>query len=460
MTSPIPGVTYPDPRTWIALDPVTACRLRADATNLGAFFMGARPLMVAYNTGTSTLTGGTRIFLPPVNYQINSWNVEVSLLGWTPPLAGWYLVQGTVLIDSAGSSQDGYKYAAGTAVYDSATLTNTFTDGGALGAWDVVSGSVPGPVACDLVQVNPSLNAINVYGYTDNTADVVLSGQIIVEWVAMPDTTLTDWSGPYGTLVSSPASAAQPPYGSPYSVQSAVAAGATSVTLNGVVGIVTGTTIGLDWYSNGQLAQPYAEEVTVEGIAGDVLTISATQYAHAQGAPVAVPLSAAWMNQQVRDATNFLAYPPVCRMAAETATQSIPSTSSFPTVTGNPSNQVTGMTTVAPDNFSGSASGAEYIIPLSGTYFVWGQVYFGGAAVSGYNFAAGVSANGSTITWGTVSTSTSNTGESYCATVSGVGRYVTGESLTLWAFQNSGSAMSTAAAQVTNSRLIVVWRSF
>jgi hypothetical protein len=77
----------------------------------------------------------------------------------------------------------------------------------------------------------------------------------------------------------------------------------------------------------GAAYQNIAEPVSITSVAGTTIGITAALYPHVQGAPVSVPVSAAFLNQQVRDTSNFLAYPPLCRAVAQT-TQSIAATTS------------------------------------------------------------------------------------------------------------------------------------
>ena len=193
-----------------------------------------------------------------------------------------------------------------------------------------------------------------------------------------------------------------------------------------------------------------AEAVTITGITGTTISISATAYAHAQNAPVAVPVSAAFMNQQCRDIVNFLSYPPMVR-AAVTTTQSIPS-STFPNGT-----QITNLS-ASIDTFSGFASN-EYTVPVAGVYFVYGQVFYAGSTAA-FAASAGIQVSSGTINWGTQFRSDTTSGAlSMCATVRRHLRLTAGQTIKLYGTQNSGSAMNTIDTAGSFSRLICVWRS-
>jgi hypothetical protein len=282
----------------------------------------------------------------------------------------------------------------------------------------------------------------------------VAIASFLVEYVALPTpgATLTNYTGPYGTVVPSPqAPAAWPPGpGTTITNSGGIAAGAASVTVSSAAGMVAGGTLGLD-FTAGQYYQAYAESVQITSVSGTTIGITATSYAHSQGAPVAVPVSAAFMNQQVRDEINFLSYPPLLR-AQTTTTQSLP-TQTFPS-----GNQIVNLSANI-DTFSGFASN-EYTVPLAGCYLVYGQVYFGGST-SAFAASAGIKVNSGTVQWGTTFYSDTTSGvETFCATVRRLLRFNAQDTIQLFGTQSVGSAMNTVSSADRYSRLIVVWRSF
>jgi hypothetical protein len=458
MTSPVPGFTYPAPRTWAAGDAVTTPRLRGDMTNLANLFAGgARPMLLSVNLQSQIPVAATATLLYIGNIvPLNTWNVPVITTGgqayYQVPFAGYYLAQGIVSYDTSGSPGQN-RYSMGFA---------TVVNGGA--SADSYGGSVPaststsepaGAGGCELYQFNTYANTADtlaMYAYTSNTSPgAVLIALLSLEWVGLPTSGLTSYTGPYGTVVSSPkAAAAFPPgQGTTITNSGGISVGATSLTVSNPAGMITGGALGLD-YLNGLLYQPYAEKVTITSVSGSTIGISATSYAHLQGAPVAVPVSYEFLNQQCRDIVNFQSYPPLLR-AAVTTTQSIPS-STFPNGT-----QITNLS-ASIDTFSGFGSNV-YTVPVAGVYFVYGQVFYTGST-SAFAASAGLSVSGGTINWGTQFRSDTTSGvQSMCATVRRHLRLTAGQTVALYGTQNSGSAMTTIDTAGSYSRLICVWRS-
>ena len=466
MTSPVPGVTYPNPRTWAAGDFITTPRLRGDMTNLAALYAGgARVMMAGKNESTPALTTGTATLLNASDtvFYLNSWNIafpsgpQIAI-----PFAGWYLAQGCLTIAAATSSSNQYKYAMGFEVYANGALTVNI-DGGSVPA-DGNSGHLAGPAGLDLYQFNEYANTadtISWYAYTNNPSPGTLNLAFsMLEWVGLPTTGLTGYTGPYGTVVASPVAAAAFPSGQGTYITNGggISAGATSMTVHDATGMIVNGTLGLD-YINGQPYANGAEAVTITSVAGTTIGISATGYAHLQNAPVAVPYSYALLNQQCRDLINFLAYPPMLR-AVQNQAQSIASTGFPPTVGGNPGNQVT--LTDSPggcvDNFSGFSSSA-YTVPVAGVYLVYGQVYYAGAGAP-FGYSAGVSVNSGTIQWGALARSNTPGALSMCATFRRLMRFSKNDVVTLWAYQGSGSNMNTDASGSDYSRLVMLFRGF
>ena len=454
MTSPVPGMTYPNPRTWAAGDQITTPRLRGDMTNLAALFASGRPLMVGTAETPASFSAGTNTLGFAITYA-NSWNVSVVNSAGTNttyliPWAGWWLVQANLAVSPIASNVQDKNGVGFTAVVNGAGAAST--NGGFSPAGTGASGDYIGMFGAELYQFNPETSdTIAWYGHADTTVQL-WSNMLMAEWICLPTSGLTDYTGPYGTVVSSPAAVAAFPSGPGTYITNTggIAAGAVSMTVRDATGMVTGGTLGLD-YVNGQLNTVTAEAVTITSVTGTTIGISATSYAHLQNAPVAVPVSAAFLNQQCRDVVNFLAYPPVLRAASST-TQSIPS-QTFPSGT-----QITTLGTETVDNFGGFSS-STYTAPVGGIYYVYGQVYFAGTTAS-TAYAAGISVAGGTIQWGTQARSDTTSGaQAFCMTVVRHLRLTAGQTITLWAWQNSGSSMNTVSSGAELSKLIVVWRS-
>jgi len=409
--------------------------------------------MILASSGISGVdTGAAAVNIPIALAALNSWNAEIGdFLGasiYLVPLAGWWLCQGVVNQSGIVSGGTQAKYSMGFNVIVNGT--NIKTDGASVPA---SSGyGLTGGSGMELFQFNTfaaTEDTFGVYAYTNLSGGTFSGGFQMAEWVGLPTSGLTGYTGPYGTVVTDPVAAASFPPGPGTTLASSSAAGATSITVTSATGIIAGGTLGLD-YLSGQLYQPYAEAVSVTSVAGTTIGISPAAYAHSSGAPVAIPVSAAFLNQQCRDIVNFLSYPPMMR-AQTTTTQSVGS-STFPAGT-----QITELS-ASQDNFAGFASNA-YTAPIAGTYLCYGQVYLAGSS-SAYEMSAGLQQNSGTIQWGTrFQSSTTSGAQSFCATVRRLLRLSAGDTIKLYGTQNSGSSMNTEASGATYSKLICLWRS-
>ena len=421
---------------------------------------GGRPMLVATNVANPAIPQGTITLIGFSQTTLNNWNLNLinasfSLTGYTIPFAGWYLLTGSALISCNFSGQQG-KFAFGFTVTQNTSPINT--DGGA------VPGSaqlgVTGANGAELAQLNSgSADSVAFYAFQNAIGNPNLSTCAMnAEWVALPSGNVFL---PAGTVVASPAAAAAFPSGPGTYLTNSITAGAGTITVADTTGMITGGTLGLDWHM-GQPEQPAAEAVTITGVpGGGTVTVSATSYPHAQNAKVAVPVSYKFMNQQVRDAINFLSYPPILRASAGTV-QAIAS-SGVGTPVQITSLSVSGTAFAGDiahvDNFSGFAS-SSYVAPVSGLYFVYGQAYLAGSTTA---FAAGcgVAVNSGTITWGTqFLAQTTSSPQSVCPNVTTELRLTAGSTVSLWAYQGSGASMNTIATANVRSKLIAVWRNF
>ncbi len=468
MTSPIPGVTYPAPRTWAAGDEITVPRLRGDMTNLADLFAGgARPVLTAQDLSAPALSGTVSLSLYNSVRPLNSWNVTFgssSPAYYHIPFAGYYLLQACATVTAGSASSNQYRYETGFDI--EANSGGIGMVAGASVPGDGVNNDLAGGGACELVQFSTNAESGDLAGVYVNISNPNASslnlGQTMFEWVGLP--TSLNFPPPaltYGTVVSSPLPAAAFPSGQGTTLGSAIAAGGTVAVVNDYTGMVTGGALGLD-YINSQLYQPAAEKVTITSVAGGTIGVSAAAFAHATGAPVAVPVSAAFLNQQCRDVIRFLSYPPLLR-AAQTQAQSI-STSGFPpTPGGNPSNQITNLSVAGGSNgidtFSGFASNA-WTVPVAGAYLVYGQIPYAGST-SAFSCSCGVSVNGGTILWGTVlRASTTGGAQVMTPAFRRLMRFAKNDAVTLWAYQGAGSSMNTVNNTVQFAKLITVFRAF
>ena len=332
MTSPYPGWTAPNPRTWAAGDLISVPRLRGDMSNFAALMAGGRPMLnIQQLSGATSVPTATLTLIGLETAVLNTWGVPAVIDPVTPqpyytvPLAGWYLCQGSVGLTNEGAAS--YKYVTGIQAVQNSTTTNS--DGASVPG-NAAGGTNINGAACELLQLNPlTIDTVAVYAFQTTGISITAAWTTFtVEWVGLP----SQGSGlpaPTGTVVASPAAAANFPSGQGTFITNGggISAGATSMTVSDATGMIVNGTLGLD-YINGQQFTNTAETVTITSVAGTTIGISATSYAHLQNAPVAVPVSYAFLNQQCRDLIRFLAYPPMLRMQA-TTTQSVGSTT-FP----------------------------------------------------------------------------------------------------------------------------------
>lgn len=462
MTSPVPGFVPQQARTWQAGDPVTVPRLRADAWNLAALFTAGRPVAVINQPTQQTIPFNTVTNIFPNATLLNTWNVAMTPISGTPsaeyfpaPLAGWYLIQGAVGQRNTSTSSVNDRYSWGiTTVINGNTTT---TDLGACTAPDTPG--VPtgyfglGNSGAELVELNPGTgDKVAYYAYSSAGSGATLVAENVqIEWVALPSQALPNSGVPVGTVVRNPVPAQMFPPGPGGTLNASVAAGGSVLAINPIPGLRAGQVIGLD-YQAGFQAQPVAEAVTVGSVTSGTVTLSGSvSYAHSAGAPVAVPVSAPFLNEQVRDITNFGFYPPILRAYQITSGTQLVGSTSFPTAV-----QITNLTATV-DNFSGFSNNT-YTVPVTGTYLVCGIVYFVGTT-SPTVWGAAIKAGGTTY-WGDVMQSDTSSVESLAPTVRKLVRLTAGQTIQLFGFQNSGSSQQTRSQGATFSRLIVVFRSF
>lgn len=433
-----PFPVNPAPGTWNSGNPVETELLRGGPGN-AALLLAYKPTFSGYQltTGQSVGTGPTSVTLD--TELADAWD------GHTPgqatyriPFDGWYLTEFST------------EYTAPAATTDVVCGIQTSTLGASInrdGGRGCGNGSSPvGVCAAELAQgFAANGDTISGYGFasvsTAITAGSNGGARFKTEWVANNDAP---------TVVASPVAAALWPPGAGTTITNAggIAAGATSMTVASATGMVIGGTLGLD-YLNGAQTAAGAEKVTITSIAGLTIGISATAYSHAQTAPVAVPLSAAWMNQQVRDAISFLTYPPIANLNTSGTAGTL--------ATGGTGIAIT-FTTAAVDNFTGWNGTNAYTFPVGGVYYVFGQVYLAQHAT--FEAAAGLSYNGGAAMWGTTQRNTSATSNFLCATVRRHLRVTAGSTVKLMGYQNSGSALALEGSGQAFCKLIVVWRGF
>ena len=446
MSFPLP----PAPITWTAGQNITAPELRADPANL-AWLLTKRPLLVAsQQTAAQAIAENTIVPVEMDTEVCDNWNGHaIPNATYAAQFAGWYLAEGTAYV--TGTAQTGVVIAGIQAVQDAVTSSY-------YGGRSVPNGvQATAPVTADLVQLDPATSdTVALFAYQSLAASQDLltnpGAFFTVQWASMPSDITEGFGWINGTVVDDPQPAALWPPGSGTLLTASIAAGATSMTVGETTGMIVGGTLGLDFYE-GAAVSPMAEAVTITSITGTMIGISATNYPHGGTLTpgyVAIPVSAAWMNQQVRDCINFLAYPPICRLTNFGGSQTVES-QTFPAGTA-----VT-FVVLSVDNFRGWNSGENYVFPVAGVYYVYGQVLLESAVTS---LSVGISINGGTIDWGGSIRTSAGTAENLCATVRREIRVDAGDYVTLYCSQNSGGTLSLVSTATSHSTLIVVWRSF
>lgn len=428
---------------------------------MGYLFAGhCRPMLLSMNNDAQTLAANTRLllFIGP-NVPLNTWaipvqntNVPSNNAQYQIPMAGLYLLQGNVTFTTAGSPANA-KYTMGFQVVSNGSGATNY-DGGSIAA-TTSTGTLAGMSGCELIQFNTNAatgDEAALYAITTNASPGHVSlAEFMVEWVGLPVSGSSGFSAPFGVVVGSPQPASAPASGQGTTMVLEATGGSKVIQVADPTGIIGGSTIGLD-YLNGAPFTPYAEVVSVSSVNGANVNLSIGMFfSHSAGAPVAVPLSGPFMNQQVRDVCNLLAFPPAARAASNT-TQSLNS-QTFPAGT-----QITTLGSNNIDTYSAFSSNT-YTCPVAGLYLVYGQVYVAGSA-AGFNLAAGVQVNAGTIQWGVRNASVGTSAVTTCATFRQHIRLNVGDTVKLYGTQDSGSAMNTTSSSPAFSKLIVLWRAF
>jgi hypothetical protein len=197
---------------------------------------------------------------------------------------------------------------------------------------------------------------------------------------------------------------------------------------------------------------PYASIRWVAATSGTVsLPVPVNPTWPVPGAPANPYITSTFLNANIRDTVKFLLYPPICR-ATYTGSGSLAS-QTFPAATALP------FTATTVDNYSAFTTGASagYTAPVSGNYFVYGQLNMGTNA-NGGAYGAGLAVNGGTVVWGEVvhrlsGGDTSGTGVSVQRHV----RLNAGDKVALMVTQSSGSSVAYGTGLDNQCRMVVVW---
>ncbi|MDA8319684.1 MAG: hypothetical protein M0030_07740 [Actinomycetota bacterium] len=449
-----PYPVAPAPRTWAAGDLITTGRLRADMGN-AALLLANRPLFIGQQTTTGqSIPSGTTTPVEIDTELLDSWGGhQIPNTEYYAPLSGWYLCSGNLFLPIG----PGVIAAAGIRRSQNGAVNSI--DGAKITA---SGGSDASPTCCDLVQlIHEQGDYASLYAFHNEGAALSIGtgsfgANFQAEWIGLP-ASANGYSGPLqlGTVLGSPPSPmpAPPGAGTTITTPGGIPAGASSVDVAAATGLLVGSTLGLD------PAGPTAEDVTITSIAGTTIGITPCAYPHAQNAAVATPLGQAWLNSQVRDMVNFLAYPPMLRATYVASGLSLPS-QAWPSGTLVPLNSANAIDQNV-DNYSGfSASTGEYTFPVSGVWDCYGQVYTAGSS-SNMSLCAGLSVNGGQIDWGdTGLNATASSTQTQCATVRRTLRVTAGSTIGLYGSQSSGSSLYYIGSAGRFCMMICVWRGF
>jgi hypothetical protein len=356
-----------------------------------------------------------------------------------------YFNNAAVYLASAGGTLPG-GFAPGVVYYVVAASGATFQLSGAPGGAPTTvittgSGTVQ---ATDTI----ALTAVQ----TSATVPTVSSASLTVIWTGAPS----------GTVVANPQPPVLPPPGSGVMITAGIAAGATILPVTTAQGMLAGGTLGLD------AGSPVGEQVTITNVSGTTISTTPTAYPHAAGAAVAVPVSAAWANQEIRDRIRMLAYPPMARMpnTALGSAQSVPS-QAFPAGTAIEWAQGSFHTGAGAwlDNYGGwsSSNPTRYTFPVAGVWYLYGQVSLDGSSAAGaWSLAAGFRYNGGSLgatNWGDVIPAVP-LAASITATVRRQNRVSAGDYVEVMASQGSGISLPANFAGAAQCRLVAIWRGF
>lgn len=165
---------------------------------------------------------------------------------------------------------------------------------------------------------------------------------------------------------------------------------------------------------------------------------------------VPTPITAAWLNANVRDTIRFLTYPPVCKAHYTAGTSTVPNNS-----LATPA--VINLTTVDVDNYGNFTTGAaaKYTAPYSGRYLFAGQVTFA-ASSTATTYACGLLVNGTTLYYGGI-VRFAGTALAGGASVTKRLRLTFGDTVQLVAVQQSGGALAYNTTASNQTRLIACW---
>ena len=174
-----------------------------------------------------------------------------------------------------------------------------------------------------------------------------------------------------------------------------------------------------------------------------------------------LPVTSAFLDKNVRDTINFLAYRPVMEAYYAAGGASNPASGSLPSLGGT-----VPLDTAYMDNRAAfGTSNSVWTAPVPGVYWCYGQASQGALATTvatsaGLNVASANYNGGTPYTvWGGAQTAITSGGTN-CSVVHRTLRLNAGDTVSLSAFNgDSGTAPTTLTAGTWTSRLITVWRN-
>jgi hypothetical protein len=162
------------------------------------------------------------------------------------------------------------------------------------------------------------------------------------------------------------------------------------------------------------------------------------------------PITAAWLNANLRDAVNFLIYPPTMRAHYTAGSSTLANTTLA-------SPAIVPLTTTDFDNYGGFTTGASahYTVPVAGRYLLAGQINLASSSTATF-YACGLRVNGTTTFWGGI-TRFAGTSLAGGAAVTKRLRLNAGDTVQLIAAQASGGAIAYSTTASNQTRILAVW---
>lgn len=454
----------PVPRTWSPQMQVKAGYLRADVS-AACQVLGTPAMFTGSQQSSQSVANASDVAVQLDTDQYDNLNAHVSTIskpnvyGMFP---GWYLAQGVTPIDYTGGNGAvkagvGFSSSGGAVVVYYGQRMPLSGTGGQLSS----------PVVAKLVQM---VNTGTVGGASNDYCQLVVNqtsggGQSTHSGTNLFPQFQVKWaSAGTGTTVASLPLGYAPQWPSPATALTAQAAsGTASISVASATGLIAGGTLGLDQGTS------LAETVTIaNSYAPGSLTVPLTANlanTHASGAAVAVPVSAAFLNNgALRDPLRRLLYPPVMEAFYNAGTQSLAQQAALPAV-----GTTVQADTARVDNYAAyNTSTHTWTAPAAGRYWAYFQCHqamnstslalAAGLTVTSANYNGGVQ----TTLWGGAQTAFNSSDMGNAAVIRRLLRLNAGDTILPAAFQHDSGAAATTldfsgGAALAESRLIIIW---